>query len=761
METRTELKKLKNIDNYDVEFLDNGAYAMVYDIKNSKDGNYILKLIAPSVADEAAFERFKLEVAVLKSLDHISIPKFISEGKYKEHPYLVMQKAPGKTLKKIIEERNAEGKGSSLGEFRVISIIAKLLEVLEYLHSKGIHHRDLKDDNILTNNLDTHISIIDFGVCKGENLPNTVKTFRGGVGSARFCPPSKLRLGNPDFSHDVFAIGVIGYLLLTNEYPWEVKESENILVLADKMEKEKVRNLYVLNDSISKEVSDFIVSLLKINDHQRPNTSEALIEANKIRDSFEKKIKSKNYRSSKIIYPHVILDPLYGDIRMTHYEWDIINTKEFQKLRYIKQLGFTNYVYTGAEHTRFAHAIGTVFVTEKILNNIEKRGEANFIGDERLAVRCYSLIHDISHIAYGHTLEDELNFFKRHDENTDRLKNLMFADKSDLGNLLRKTDYGRDILQYFDEGINIYKNPWISELVESPFGSDVLDYIDRDSLFCGLDHKVDSAIYRRLNVNSSHSSQNDKHFLTKVHGAHGYRIDAEFSLESILRERYALFLKVYTHPAKIAASAMLGKALSYIIDETKNSAVKFNKALIETFGDVALLDFISISPIIKASSLAKMIIIRNLYKPVYRSRLLDAEGDNFIATYELKKTALQEMGMFDPEKRHIIESDLATKSKILDNEIIVYCSPKAPGIQKVKYLTERKPGTTLAVDESSKIPLEYMKKHLGLWFLYVFVHPGLNEDSMKRVSDACENCFNIKNEIEISLRQQQLYFQFD
>ena len=73
------------------------------------------------------------------------------------------------------------------------------------------------------------------------------------------------------------------------------------------------------------------------------------------------------YSKNKIIY-----DPLYGFINLTNLEWEIIHTPFYQRLRWIKQLGFTCYTFPGAEHSRFGHSIGVMFNAHKILQRLGK-----------------------------------------------------------------------------------------------------------------------------------------------------------------------------------------------------------------------------------------------------------------------------------------------------------------------------------------------------------------------------------------------------
>jgi HD superfamily phosphohydrolase len=755
-------KKIRRIDDWVVvQYLGSGAYAHAYEVSSKeRSGNQpalVLKWMAENPGDKDASERFSNERAILQKIDHESIPKFYGSGEFENRPYIVMGKAPGKVLKDILSIRQSEGAGAAIGELRVVSILKKILQTLEYLHSIGIHHRDLKDDNILTNESDTIVTIIDFGVCEASAHIQDMNTFRGGVGSARYCPPSKINLEKSIPSHDVFAVGVIGYLLLTNHYPWEVKPTDNIQVLCRLMQERQPIPVHELNNRVSKEVSMLVNQLLNIDDVYRPSAADALRILHGVEQGFTRNVSKKVIQSSKIICPHVTLDPVHKDLRLTDYERSIINCKEFQRLRYLKQLGFTYLVYTGAEHSRFSHALGTMHIASKILSSIEERGDTSFSNDEKLLVRCYALVHDITHIAFGHTLEDELGFFPRHDNNRDRLQRIVLDESSQIGACLRSTDYGQEVLKYMDSGTFSRPYEWVKELVEAPFGADVLDYIDRDSFYCGLDHRVDGAIFRRLSVKPrSQSNATDRHFLTKLHGSHGFRIDAEFSIESVLRERFALFMKVYSHPTKIAASAMLGKVLSNLLTGgTRRNGQRIHAAL-ESLGDINLLHYLTEYKSDIVSSIALMIYHRQLYVPVYRSRLVTSMRDDNIHTiYEARKRHYKDIGLFDHERRTELEEKLAKSTGIPQQDIIVYCSPQAPGIKKVSYFTENERGVDY-VNDASSMHIEYMRKHIGLWHLYVFINPYTQVNLRKKLAYQAEIAFSSSNEIDIPIREPQL-----
>ena len=117
----------------------------------------------------------------------------------------------------------------------------------------------------------------------------------------------------------------------------------------------------------------------------------------------------------------ILRDPIHQDIFVTNEELKLIDTKAFQRLRGIKQLGTSVYIYPGATHTRFEHSIGTLYVANKIIELVYNNSNTseqykNLIKDNYLLIRMGALLHDISHLPFGHSLEDESHLLSRHDE---------------------------------------------------------------------------------------------------------------------------------------------------------------------------------------------------------------------------------------------------------------------------------------------------------------------------------------------------------
>lgn len=110
-----------------------------------------------------------------------------------------------------------------------------------------------------------------------------------------------------------------------------------------------------------------------------------------------------------------IRDPMYGDVGLTTDELRIIDTRQFQDLRGIRQLGLAYLVYPSAHHTRFEHALGTLYMAQKIMRGIKNADYLREGGPGEHVVRLAALVHDVSHVPFGHSIEDDLKLWGRHD----------------------------------------------------------------------------------------------------------------------------------------------------------------------------------------------------------------------------------------------------------------------------------------------------------------------------------------------------------
>ncbi|NDD27133.1 MAG: HD domain-containing protein, partial [Proteobacteria bacterium] len=124
-----------------------------------------------------------------------------------------------------------------------------------------------------------------------------------------------------------------------------------------------------------------------------------------------------NKSGARLMAEKIFRDAVHGDIALdAQVEVALIDTPEFQRLRGIKQLGTASMVYPSALHSRFEHSLGTSHLARRIVTSVEAAQGPFADADEKRALYAAALLHDVSHIPYGHTFEDERHIFPRHDE---------------------------------------------------------------------------------------------------------------------------------------------------------------------------------------------------------------------------------------------------------------------------------------------------------------------------------------------------------
>src|SRR5262245_26485383 len=117
----------------------------------------------------------------------------------------------------------------------------------------------------------------------------------------------------------------------------------------------------------------------------------------------------------------VVRDPVHGDVHLTAEELALLDTPQMQRLRGVRQLGTAYLVYPGAQHTRFEHSLGTVHLTSRFVQAVNRNRELKperLLGiapDEERILRAAALVHDITHIPSGHNSEDVRGILERHD----------------------------------------------------------------------------------------------------------------------------------------------------------------------------------------------------------------------------------------------------------------------------------------------------------------------------------------------------------
>jgi uncharacterized protein len=232
----------------------------------------------------------------------------------------------------------------------------------------------------------------------------------------------------------------------------------------------------------------------------------------------------------------IINDPVYGFIGLPfEIVFDLFEHPYFQRLRRIRQLGLTHYVYPGANHTRFQHALGATYLMNSAIEIIRSKGH-EITEEEAEAASIAILLHDIGHGPFSHALENSII------EGTDH-ENLSLLFMHRLNDIFN----GRLGLAIRIFQNNYHKN-FLHQLVSSQLDMDRLDYLRRDSYFTGVTEGVvgSDRIIKMLNVK-------DDQLVIDIKGI--------YSIEKFLVARRLMYWQVYFHKTVISSANLFGQIL--------------------------------------------------------------------------------------------------------------------------------------------------------------------------------------------------------
>jgi len=359
-----------------------------------------------------------------------------------------------------------------------------------------------------------------------------------------------------------------------------------------------------------------------------------------------------------------IKDPVFGYIHFTEDEKNIIDTKTFQRLGRIKQLAGAEYVYPAANHTRFEHSLGVMYLSGELAKNL-----SNSISErERYEIRLAGLLHDIGHGPFSHVFETLLNkFFKiNHEDMTSEI-----VKSSEIRDILKDAGYDPNKISKLSIGSLQGNKHFLNQILRSTVDVDKMDYIVRDSYHTGAGYSVDvwrliytmDVINNNLSVNST----------------------AIYTLEAFLLARVESFKSIYFHKTARAAQIMLSTAMIKAFEETRFFSPKNIDEFIN-LDDYTLWTFMKKN---KASApIIKNLEKRNLLKSVY---------ENVILTKEEVVTSI-----FSKEKvRTQIEQEIADKAGVSVDDVII----DVPLIPSVPY-------SYTVGDEKFEVPIFNKKSKL-------------------------------------------------
>lgn len=270
-----------------------------------------------------------------------------------------------------------------------------------------------------------------------------------------------------------------------------------------------------------------------------------------------------------------IRDPIHGSIEIMDDEIPIIEHPNFQRLRNIKQLGFSEYIFPGATHTRYLHSIGVMHNATKIFDSIWKNRSVNAdIIRLRSTLRLAALLHDVGHAPLSHSTElvmppksrlklpfpfDQFQNDLQADHEDYTIKTIVDSTLTDSFKAI-STNKGVSPIcvaeliagrtfnpHYFIiDGINYF--PFFHQIVSSEMDADRMDYLLRDSYFCGVSYGSYDLAWI---IDNLHAVTHDNH----AYLALSERAISTF--DDFLLSRFHMFLMVYFHYRAVCLEQMI------------------------------------------------------------------------------------------------------------------------------------------------------------------------------------------------------------
>ncbi|QPC47761.1 HD domain-containing protein [Mangrovibacillus cuniculi] len=248
-----------------------------------------------------------------------------------------------------------------------------------------------------------------------------------------------------------------------------------------------------------------------------------------------------DYAKQKLSEEKVFKDPVHRYIHVRdRVIWDLIGTKEFQRLRRIRQLGTTYLTFHGAEHSRFNHSLGVYEIVRRMIDDVFT-GRPEWKEEERLLCLCSALLHDLGHGPFSHAFEKVFDL--DHEEFTQAI---VLGD-TEVHAVLKRVH--NQFPQHVADVINkTYENKQVVSMISSQIDADRMDYLQRDAYFTGVSYGHFD-MERILRVMRPREDQ----VVIKHSGMH--------AVEDYIMSRYQMYWQVYFHPVSRSAEVILTKIL--------------------------------------------------------------------------------------------------------------------------------------------------------------------------------------------------------
>lgn len=398
---------------------------------------------------------------------------------------------------------------------------------------------------------------------------------------------------------------------------------------------------------------------------------------------------------------NVILDPIHGYIEFDKLKSSLFDTPQMQRLRRIKQLGFSNLVYPGANHTRFEHSMGTMHLASLFLkmqreNKSSISAVADYDGLDEIVVA--ALLHDIGHGPFSHATEKLLEQYTR--KSHDDVRHILI--ETEVGDVLKEFGFKPSRIAQHIAG----ETP-VSQILSSEIDVDKMDYLARDMHYTGV--TSGSVDYIRL-------LNHLEYFESKLVLDAG----AIRAAEGLLVSRYWMNVSVYYHHVSRIAEAMCSRACAYLLE---NQIVRPR--------EFARMDDTNLIAVMRNDDgFAREIVDRLDYRNLYKRALytgIDAVGT----------------GVFEHRKNIArIEKEIAENAHVSPEDVIVDI-PSKPAMAEMKALVMD--GGMKKLTDASLFVKDLEHVQISNWKMGVFTP----KEHLEAVSKAAEEFFDIETKPKV------------
>lgn len=263
----------------------------------------------------------------------------------------------------------------------------------------------------------------------------------------------------------------------------------------------------------------------------------------------------------KLSETKVLKDPVHSYIHI-NYEvvWNCLDSKEFQRLRRIRQLGGDFQVYPTAEHSRFSHSLGVYEIVRRMVTEI-KSLSVELSEYDKICVMLAGLLHDVGHGPFSHAFEHVTNH--SHEDYTAKI----ILGETELNQVLTEVSprLPEDIVSIIEHD---HPNDILNQIISGQLDADRMDYLLRDSYFSATSYgQFDlERILRTMRVRKI--DENKKALVVKYTGIH--------SVEDYIMARYQMYWQVYYHPVARSYEAVFIQLFNRLKDIFKDNKEYFS-----------------------------------------------------------------------------------------------------------------------------------------------------------------------------------------